>query len=229
MANHQSFWVFFADASTVVKIVMLILLFASILSWSIIIERMLFLKRLRKTIDHFEEKFWSGIDLNKLYADLRDKRHPSEGLSYIFEQGFREFLRLCKQSANTPRIIMDGVQRTMRIAVAQEEERLEGNLNLLATIGSTSPYIGLFGTVWGIMTSFHALSASNVQQTTIAMVAPGISEALFATAMGLFAAIPAVIAYNRFTSKVDKLSHCYDTFHEEFTNILYRQAHAAAT
>lgn len=226
MTTDYSLWVYFADASPVVKTVMILLLLASILSWTIIIERGLFLKRIQQAMADFEEQFWSGVDLSRIYSDLREQRNVADGLAYIFFSGFKEFIRLCKQPTNSPAVIMEGVQRSMRIAVAREGERLEGNLALLATIGSTSPYIGLFGTVWGIMTSFHALAAGNIQQASIAMVAPGISEALVATAMGLFAAIPAVIAYNRYVNKVEKLANEFDTFKEEFANILYRQTHA---
>lgn len=223
MSGNHSFLVYFTDAGPVVKTVMLILVAASVISWSIIIERALFIKKLRIAIQQFETQFWSGIDLTKLYTELRDRRRSLEGLSYIFNHGFKEFIRLCKQPNAQPAVIMEGVQRAMRIANARETDRLESNLSLLATIGSTSPYIGLFGTVWGIMTSFHTIGA--VQQATVAMVAPGISEALVATAMGLFAAIPAVIAYNRYASLVDRLFNQYETFQEEFSNILHRQAH----
>ncbi len=223
---NQSLWVYFIDAGPVVKTVMIILLIASIISWTIIIERGLFLKKMQQAVGTFEDHFWSGVDLSKIYSELKDHRQSADGSAYIFFSGFKEFIRLCKQPSNSPAVIMEGVQRSMRIAVAREGDRLEGNLALLATIGSTSPYIGLFGTVWGIMTSFHALAAGNIQQASIAMVAPGISEALVATAMGLFAAIPAVIAYNRYVNKVEKLANEFDTFKEEFANILYRQTHS---
>lgn len=225
MTVNHSFLTYFTGASPVVKTVMLILFAASMASWTVIIERALFLRKLHQLIQQFESRFWSGADLVKLYNQLKEQNATLEGLSYIFHYGFKEFVRLSKQSHGQPTVIMEGVQRAMRIACAREVDRLENHLALLATIGSTSPYIGLFGTVWGIMTSFHALGAA--QQATIAMVAPGISEALVATAMGLFAAIPAVIAYNRFASKVERLINHYYTFQEEFSNILHRQSHTS--
>ena len=219
-----SFWDYFLQASFVVKLVMLLLLLASILSWSIILQRGFFLRRTKAVLAQFEEKFWSGLDLSKLYTELSRAADEHEGLAHIFHAGFREFVRLHKQVGDKPVIIMEGVQRAMRIAYAQQHQQLEKHLDFLATLGSTSPYIGLFGTVWGIMTSFQALSASQ-QTATIAMVAPGISEALIATAMGLFVAIPAVIFYNRYANQIQHVLHQYHTFQEEFSNILYRQIH----
>jgi biopolymer transport protein TolQ len=219
-----SFWDYFLQASFVVKSVMLLLLFASILSWSIILQRGFFLRRTKTVLAQFEEKFWSGLDLSKLYTELSRDINEHEGLAHIFHAGFREFVRLHKQVSDKPVIILEGTQRAMRIAYARQHQQLEKHLDFLATLGSTSPYIGLFGTVWGIMTSFQALSASQ-QTATIAMVAPGISEALIATAMGLFVAIPAVIFYNRYSSQIQHLLHQYHTFQEEFSNILYRQIH----
>lgn len=228
MAADQSLWVYFAEASVVVKIVMLMLLAASMMSWTFIFQRSSFLKRIRTSITSFEDQFWSGMELSKLYAELNsDRADSSDGLANIFKAGFREFIRLRKQAGNSPAMVLEGVQRAMRIARSHELDKLEQHLSFLATVGSTSPYIGLFGTVWGIMTSFHALGGA--QQATIAMVAPGISEALVATAMGLFAAIPAVIFYNRFASEVERLSNHYETFQEEFSSILYRQAHTLGT
>ncbi len=203
---------------------MLLLLFASILSWSIILQRGFFLRRTKSVLLQFGEKFWSEFDLSKLYTELSQEADKHEGLAHIFHAGFREFVRLHKQVGDKPTIIMEGVQRAMRIAYAQQHQQLEKHLDFLATLGSTSPYIGLFGTVWGIMTSFQALSASQ-QTATIAMVAPGISEALIATAMGLFVAIPAVIFYNRYSSQIQHLLYQYHTFQEEFSNILYRRIH----
>lgn len=220
----QSLWVYFIDASVVVKIVMMMLLAASLMSWTFIFQRGSFLKRARLAVDDFEEQFWSGIELNKLYSEVSAQRDNVEGLANIFQSGFREFVRLRKQNNASPTMVMEAVQRAMRIARSHEMDKLEQHLSFLATVGSTSPYVGLFGTVWGIMTSFHALGGA--QQATIAMVAPGISEALIATAMGLFAAIPAVIAYNRFSNDAERLLNRYDTFQEEFSSILYRQAHA---
>ncbi len=223
MATDQSLWIYFADASLVVKAVMLLLLAASIASWTLIIQRGLYLKRARQIAAEFEDAFWSGTHLTKLYAELCASDYQREGLECIFEAGFKEFTRLSQQVNVSPTAIMEGVQRAMRIAAAKEGDKLEFHLPFLATVGSTSPYIGLFGTVWGIMTSFHALG--NATQATIAMVAPGISEALVATAMGLFAAIPAVIAYNRYANEVERLANHYATFQDELTSILHRQAH----
>lgn len=224
----QSIWVYFSEASVVVKIVMMMLLAASVMSWTFIFQRGSFLKKARQDVIEFEDEFWSGIDLSKLYTNLSSNEEEPEGLANIFHAGFREFVRLRKQVGNTPAVIMEGVQRAMRIARSHELDRMEQHLSFLATVGSTSPYVGLFGTVWGIMTSFHALGGSQ-QAATISMVAPGISEALVATAMGLFAAIPAVIFYNRYANDVERLLNQYDTFQEEFSSILYRQAHATAT
>lgn len=194
------------------------------MSWTMIFQRGLFLKNAKVEMVSFEDMFWSGMDLSKLYTELSTKGEAVQGLSSIFLAGFREFIRLRKQGGVAPSVILEGIQRAMRIARSREMDKLEQHLSFLATVGSTSPYVGLFGTVWGIMTSFHALGSA--QQATIAMVAPGISEALIATAMGLFAAIPAVIAYNRFANEVERLLNQYDTFQEEFSNILYRQVHA---
>lgn len=225
LAADPSFWDYFLQASSIVKLVMLVLLGASIFSWSIILQRGFFLRRIKNVLTQFEERFWSGLDLSKLYSELsRSPDKHEEGLASIFHAGFREFIRLHKHVGDKPVIIMEGVQRAMRIAYVQQQQQLEKHLDFLATLGSTSPYIGLFGTVWGIMTSFQALSASQ-QTATIAMVAPGISEALIATAMGLFVAIPAVIFYNRYANQIQQLLQQYHTFQEEFSNILYRQIH----
>lgn len=224
MTTDPSLWSFITNAGLVVKTVMLLLFIASIISWTFIFQRGLFLKNARNAILDFEEKFWSGKDLNKLYEGLARRNETLEGLENIFYAGFREYGRLTiNKAAVGSDVLMDSVERAMRIANAREMDQLEKHLPFLATVGSTSPYVGLFGTVWGIMTSFQSISA--MQQATIAMVAPGISEALIATAMGLFAAIPAVIAYNRFNSEVERLANTYDTFQEEFSNILRRQTH----
>ena len=222
MTAEPSLWSFVANADLVVKTVMLILIAASIASWTIIFQRIGFLKRARQAVRQFEEQFWSGADLQKLYGHLSNRRHRS-GLENIFYSGFSEFMRLSQKNGVSPAAIMEGVGRAMRVAQARELEKLESHLSFLATVGSTSPYVGLFGTVWGIMSSFQMIGAA--QQASIAMVAPGISEALIATAMGLFAAIPAVIAYNRFSHDVDRLLNQYETFQEEFSNLLHRQAH----
>ncbi len=226
MTSNHSLWMYFADAGPVVKAVMLILLVASIASWTIIFQRGFFLKALQTAITKFEDLFWSGIELSKLYSDSNKRRQDVEGLESLFHAGFKEFTRLRKQGGVPPDSIMEAVQRAMRVAYFRELDRLERHLSFLATIGSISPYVGLFGTVWGIMTSFQSLSQGT--QATIAMVAPGISEALVATAMGLFAAIPAVIAYNHYSNKVEQLLNHYTSFQEEFSSILYRQAHGNA-
>jgi biopolymer transport protein TolQ len=214
------------QASWLVKGVMLLLLLASIASWVIIFRKRQALNRAEKEAETFEEKFWSGTDLTALHESITGSHRKTDGMERIFESGFSEFLRMRQQGRMGPNAMVEGAQRSMRIALTRETEELEFRLNFLATVGSTSPYIGLFGTVWGIMTSFHQLA--NVNQATIAMVAPGISEALIATAMGLFAAIPAVIAYNRFSNQVDRLEVRYDNFKEEFSSILQRQAHLLA-
>ena len=221
MVANQSLWIYFVDAGMVVKTVMLILLAVSLLSWTLIFQRGLYIKKVREAIERFEDKFWSGSDLSSLYNELNTKNDEQDGMAVIFKAGFKEFARLQQAEPKSDLTAMS-VQRAMRIAAARETDKLETHLAILASIGSTSPYIGLFGTVWGIMTSFHALGS--VQQATIAMVAPGISEALIATAMGLFAAIPAVLAYNRYSNTVERLINQYDTFQEEFSSILERQA-----
>lgn len=214
-----SLWGYVANAGFIVKCVMLILFSASLASWSIIFERFLFYKKQWEEINHFEKEFWSDIALHDLFQGLRGK--TLSGLSLIFHAGFQEFLKLQDIQNTNRQIIVDNTQRAMQIAQTRETDHLEWALSLLATIGAVSPYIGLFGTVWGIMTAFHALGT--VQQASIAMVAPGISEALIATAIGLFAAIPAVIAYNRFNNQVSRIQSYYDTFEAELTNILERQ------
>jgi len=196
----------------------------SIVSWAMIIKRSKVLSQAEKNADAFEDKFWSGTDLSVIYQDVKKRKDELLGTEEIFYSGFTEFARLRKTNATSPDFIMEGTGRAMRVAVAREVDELETSLPFLATVGSISPYIGLFGTVWGIMHSFIALGA--VKQATLAMVAPGIAEALIATAMGLFAAIPAVMAYNRLSNKVSKLEHNYATFSEEFHSILHRQAMA---
>ncbi|NNN67665.1 protein TolQ [Vibrio sp. 3-2(1)] len=214
----------FLQASLLVKMVMLILLGMSIVSWAMIIKRSKVLSQAEKNANAFEDKFWSGTDLSVIYQDVKKRKDELLGTEEIFYSGFTEFARLRKTNATSPDFIMEGTGRAMRVAVAREVDELETSLPFLATVGSISPYIGLFGTVWGIMHSFIALGA--VKQATLAMVAPGIAEALIATAMGLFAAIPAVMAYNRLSNKVSKLEHNYATFSEEFHSILHRQAMA---
>jgi biopolymer transport protein TolQ len=212
------------DASLLVKLVMLVLVLASLWSWTLIFSKRFAMRRARRAADSFEDRFWSTEDLSTLYSRITGRGHEPSGMERIFEAGFREFARLRKREGIDPRAVLEGAQRSMRVALNREIEELEHSLSFLATVGSVSPYIGLFGTVWGIMNSFQALG--NVHQATLGMVAPGISEALVATAMGLFAAIPAVIAYNRYSSDLDRLFSRYDIFVEEFSSILQRQVHA---
>lgn len=219
----MSIWGLIASASIVVQFVMLTLLVASIFSWIIIFQRIRVLKQAKKTRMEFEDQFWSGLDLSKLYRKLTQEGRKVEGIENIFTSGIKEFTRLRQNSNVDPDAVMDGVQRAMRVALYREEEKLEQHLPFLATVGSTSPYVGLFGTVWGIMHSFIGLS--EVQQATLATVAPGIAEALIATAIGLAAAIPAVIAYNRFSSVSESLSSSYETFSDEFSSVLHRKVH----
>jgi biopolymer transport protein TolQ len=219
-----SFLDLFLQASLLVKLVMLILLGMSVVSWAMIIKRSKVLSQATKDSNAFEDRFWSGADLSQIYQDVKKRKDELAGAEEIFYSGFTEFLRLRKSNSDSPAFIMEGTGRSMRVAVAREVDELETNLPFLATVGSISPYIGLFGTVWGIMHAFIALG--EVKQATLAMVAPGIAEALIATAMGLFAAIPAVMAYNRLSNKVSKLEHNYATFSEEFHSILHRQAMA---
>ncbi|MDX1282500.1 protein TolQ [Shewanella colwelliana] len=224
MEADISFVSLFLQASLLVKFVMLTLLALSVVSWAVIIQRRRLLTTARERSLKFEDKFWSGVDLNKLYKELAARQDSNAGLEALFFTGFKEYARLNKLNGKVPAAVMDGSYRAMRVSLSREMEKLETHLPLLATIGSTSPYIGLFGTVWGIMNSFIALGA--VENATLAMVAPGIAEALIATAMGLFAAIPAVIAYNRFSTQVDKIEMSYANFMEEFSSILHRQAYS---
>ncbi|TCO77301.1 protein TolQ [Chromatocurvus halotolerans] len=215
------------NASFVVQLVMLLLLMASVISWYMIVQRVIYFRNSRDDMLAFEEQFWSGIDLAELYREGNERASEGGvilGMESIFRSGFKEFSRLAQQSDMDAEAVVEGARRAMRVATLREEERLEQNLPFLASVGSTSPYIGLFGTVWGIMHSFRGLA--NATQATLATVAPGISEALIATAMGLFAAIPAVMAYNRFAARVDVFENRYDTFVDEFSSILYRQAYA---
>ena len=210
------------NASLIVQIVMGLLLLASLVSWSIMLRKRSELRRARADADRFEEVFWSGGDLSAMFKAIDQSRRVTRGMESIFESGFREFSRLRQQGGNAAAVLLEGARRGMKVALLKESDRLEHSLSMLATIGSTSPYVGLFGTVWGIMNAFHGLG--NVQQATLAMVAPGIAEALIATAMGLFAAIPAVIAYNRYADQVTRIETRYDTFVEELSSILQRHA-----
>jgi biopolymer transport protein TolQ len=210
------------QASIIVQIVMALLLLASITSWAIMLRKRSELSRARSDADRFEEAFWSGGDLSAMFRSIDQSRRVTKGMEAIFEQGFREFTRMRQHGAVASAQLIEGARRGMRVALLRETDRLEHSLSMLATIGSTSPYVGLFGTVWGIMNAFIGLG--NVQQATLAMVAPGIAEALIATAMGLFAAIPAVIAYNRYADQVSRIELRYDAFAEELSTILQRHA-----
>src|ERR1700728_382482 len=212
-----------AQASIPVQIVIALLLLASLYSWMIIFRKRLVIGRSRREADQFENQFWSGGDLAQLYRAI-ESRGGASGMASIFEFGFREFARLRQQAGASPDQLLEGSRRAMRVAQLREIDRLEQSLATLATVGSTSPYVGLFGTVWGIMSAFSSLG--NVQQATLAMVAPGISEALVATAIGLFAAIPAVVAYNRYADQVSRLELRFDAFMEEFSTILHRHGPA---
>ena len=222
MTTDMSILSLVMGASFVVQFVLLILLAASFASWNIIFTKRRLIRRTKSASDDFEASFWSGGDLNTLYRSASRQKGGSSGMASIFESGFREFNRVTAQGDVQPDKVVDECRRAMRVSQMREVDRLEQSLATLATIGSTSPYVGLFGTVWGIMNSFRALG--NVQSATLAMVAPGIAEALVATAMGLFAAIPAVIAYNRYADKVVRLEIRYDGFMEEFSSILQRHA-----
>jgi len=208
------------EASLLVKFVMLVLLGFSVACWAMIFQRRQALSVAKQQLKDFEDKFWSGADLSKLYSEISEK-DQIQGIESLFVAGFKEFARLRKSHIDNPQTIVDGTHRAMRVALSREVDSLEAHLPFMATVGSISPYIGLFGTVWGIMNSFIGLGS--VQQATLAMVAPGIAEALIATAMGLFAAIPAVMAFNRFSHKVEKLENSYGNFMEEFASILQRQ------
>jgi biopolymer transport protein TolQ len=221
MGDQLSIIRIIAEASIPVQIVIGILLLASLTSWAIIFRKRLVISRARRGADQFENNFWSGGDLAQLYRAI-EQRGGTTGMASIFEFGFREFARLRQQGSIAADQLLEGARRAMRVAQLKEVDRLEASLATLATVGSTSPYVGLFGTVWGIMSAFSGLG--NVQQATLAMVAPGISEALIATAIGLFAAIPAVVAYNRFADQVTRLEMRYDAFTEEFSTILQRHA-----
>lgn len=223
MKTDLSLLSLFTDASILVQLVMMILLVLSVISWTIILQRGYALRRAKQLFEEFQERFHLSNDLNRLYDYLSQRRNQGEGIENVFKYGFREFVKLYKSDA-APEAVMQGTERALRVALAKQEEELEQSLPFLASVGSISVYIGLFGTVWGIMTAFRALG--NVQQATLAMVAPGISEALVATALGLFAAIPAVFAYNRYFHKVDSLIRNYDNLAEEFSGALLRRLHS---
>jgi biopolymer transport protein TolQ len=216
-------WSLIVGASLVVKAVLLLLMAVSFLSWMFIFSKWFAIRRARAQTELFEREFWGGGDLNLLYQGAVNKRHTIGSLERIFESGFREFTKLRNQRGTTdPSVMVDGARRAMRATYQREMDHLERHLAFLASTGSVSPYVGLFGTVWGIMHAFRSLA--NVQQATLAQVAPGIAEALVATAIGLFAAIPAVVAYNRYSHQIDRLAIRFESFMEEFSNILQRQA-----
>jgi biopolymer transport protein TolQ len=216
-------WTLILGASLVVKGVMLLLLVVSFMSWLFIFSKWFTIRRARSQTEQFEREFWGGNDLNLLYQGAVNNRHTIGSLERIFESGFREFVKLRNQRGSSDASDMvDGARRAMRATYQREMDHLERHLAFLASTGSVSPYVGLFGTVWGIMHAFRSLA--NMQQATLAQVAPGIAEALVATALGLFAAIPAVVAYNRYSHLIDRLSIRFESFMEEFSNILHRQA-----
>lgn len=215
----------FLKASLFVQIIMFVLIGFSIASWAIIIQRTKILNAASREAEAFEDKFWSGIELSRLYKESQARRDELSGAEQIFYSGFKEFVRLHQANIHAPDAVVTGASRAMRISMNRELESVEAHIPFLGTVGSISPYIGLFGTVWGIMHAFIALGA--VKQATLQMVAPGIAEALIATAIGLFAAIPAVMAYNRLNLRVNKLEQNYDNFMEEFLAILHRQAFSA--
>lgn len=225
--ENLSIWHLIANASVLVQMVMGLLFIASIMSWMMIVQRGIFLNAAQRGFRQFEDAFWSGVDLNKLYSELTQETKETggrDGVENVFRAGFREFNRLAQAGKVDPDAVMEGADRAMRVALSREDEKLNISLPFLASVASVSPYIGLFGTVWGIMNSFRGLAM--VQQATLATVAPGISEALIATAMGLFAAIPALIAYNRYAAIVETMNSSYETFAEEFSSILHRQIRA---
>ncbi len=222
VTQDMDLWTLIVNASFVVKAVMALLGAVSFMSWMFIFRKWFAIRTAREQTERFEREFWSGNDLSLLYQGAVNNRHSIGSLERIFEAGFREFTKLRGQRGNDANIMVDGARRAMRATYQREMDHLERHLAFLASTGSVSPYVGLFGTVWGIMHAFRGLA--NVQQATLAQVAPGIAEALIATALGLFAAIPAVVAYNRFSHDIDRLAIRFESFMEEFSNVLQRQA-----
>jgi biopolymer transport protein TolQ len=222
VANDMSLFTLIAGASVPVQIVMAVLILTSLISWWYIFIKVFTIKRAEANAESFENAFWTGGDLNKLYEGISSTRRKPQGMASIFEAGFKEYIRHKQQGRMEVSNVMEGARRAMRAAYNRELDDLDAHLPFLASVGSVSPYIGLFGTVWGIMNAFRGLA--NTAQATLSQVAPGIAEALVATAIGLFAAIPAVIAYNRFSSAVDRMAVRYESFMEEFTNILQRKS-----
>jgi biopolymer transport protein TolQ len=222
VANDMSLFTLIAGASVPVQLVMAVLIITSLISWWYIFIKVFTIKRAESNAESFENAFWTGGDLNKLYEGISSTRRKPQGMASIFEAGFKEYIRHKQQGRMEVSDVMEGARRAMRAAYNRELDDLDAHLPFLASVGSVSPYIGLFGTVWGIMNAFRGLA--NSAQATLSQVAPGIAEALVATAIGLFAAIPAVIAYNRFSSGVDRMAVRYESFMEEFTNILQRKS-----
>lgn len=227
VSNDMSMLALIWNASIIVQCVMALLLIVSFMSWYFIFRKWFAIRQARAKTEQFERDFWSGSDLNALYQSAVNDRHSTGSLERIFEAGFREFAKLKAQKGTDPATLVDGARRAMRATYQREMDNLEAHLAFLASVGSVSPYVGLLGTVWGIMHSFRGLA--NMQQATLAAVAPGIAEALVATAIGLFAAIPAVVAYNRFSHDVDRIAVRFESFMEEFSNILQRSAHVSVT
>ncbi|QEW07187.1 protein TolQ [Nitrincola iocasae] len=224
MQDKLSIWSLVVEASFIVQLIMLTLMITSFVSWVMIFQRRSVIRAAQRSMRTFEERFWSGADLGQLYREVSQQPNENCGVENIFRAGLKEFTRLTQQGKADPDVVMNGIQRRMRVAMSREEEKLAKHLPFLATVGSTSPYMGLFGTVWGIMNTFRSLAT--VPHATISVVAPGISEALITTAIGLFAAIPAVIAYNRYAAQSETLLSNYETFADEFSSILYRRLHA---
>jgi biopolymer transport protein TolQ len=226
MNESLNFWSLVLNASWLAQLVMLSLFVISVMSWVIIVQKWIIISDAEKEVFGFEKRFWSGIDLSQLYREGTGKQGGVSviGMENLFRSGFKEFTRLRQQPGIDSDAVMEGSQRAMRVALAREEKVLERHLPILSTVASVSVYLGLFGTVWGIMNTF--VSLANQSQASLAVVAPGIADALLATEMGLFAAIPAAIAYNRYAAKVDSVIHSYQTFMDEFSSILHRQAHS---
>jgi biopolymer transport protein TolQ len=228
MNESMTVWSLITGATWQVQLVMLGLLILSVVSWVIIVQKWIILADSEKEVLNFEKRFWSGMDLSQLFRDGTNKQKKSNtsviGMENLFRSGFKEFTRLRQQPGIESDAVMEGSERAMRVSLSREEKELEKHLPILASVASVSPYLGLFGTVWGIMNSFMGLA--NQSQASLAVVAPGIAEALIATAMGLFAAIPAQMAYNRYATSVDSITHSYYTFTDEFSSILHRQAHS---
>lgn len=218
MGSHASILGYFMQAGLVVKSVMIILLIASVISWTLILQRAWFFNRKKQQCDNFNRRFWESSDLSRLFTELDSNGEKKHGLASIFHSGFKEYIRARKQGT----VLLEPIQRVMQISHAKEAVQMEQHLPFFASVGSIAPYIGLFGTVWGIMTSFQALGQAS--QATIAMVAPGISEALVATALGLFTAIPAVIAYNRYSTRANNLLDKYDLFQDELVSLIEQQS-----